>query len=338
MANVTIKDVAKKAGVSVATVSAVVNEHKKKVSLSPKSRKIVMEAIKSLNYSVNKQASILRTGRSYTIGVIASDLAQPFTAESISLIEQEASIRNYSFLLSDIQNNLKREWRFLDMFKQKQVDGFLFIGASDECDNSAIMAMVNCGIPVVLTERSVEGHNVPCVLVDNVKGGYLAVSHLISKGHKKICYIAGPESNLITHERFSGYRQALLEHGLEKNEFVESAHGMGLKHGYEAAQRILTREQRPTAIFAFNDTLALGAKKALRDANISVPEDVALVGFDDIPIAEYSGVPLTTVRQPRVTLCHIGMKMLLDILENKYPKGYYAKIVLQPELVIRESS
>jgi DNA-binding LacI/PurR family transcriptional regulator len=336
--SITIKDVARQAGVSVATVSAVVNEHKKKVSLSPKSRESVLKAIKSLSYSVNNQARMLRTGRSFTIGVIASDLAQPFTAESVSLIEQEANQRNYSFLLSDIQNNNKREWRYLDLFKQKQVDGFLFIGASDERDNNAIIAMVNSKIPIVLTERDFEGHDVPCVLVDNVKGGYLATSHLILKGHKKIYYIAGPESNLITHDRLKGYRKAMQENGLENYEYIESAHGMGLKHGYEAAKRLLAREQRPTAIFAFNDTLALGAKKVLREVNVRVPDDMALVGFDDIPIAEYSGVPLTTIQQPRVKMCHIGMEMLLDILDGKYPKGYYAKIVLQPELVVRESS
>jgi DNA-binding LacI/PurR family transcriptional regulator len=298
----------------------------------------VLEAIESLRYRVNNQARQLRTGRSHTIGVVASDLAQPFTAESVSLIEQEANLRNYTFLLSDIQNNSDKEWRYLDLFKQKQVDGFLFIGASNQCDNKAITTLASNGVPIVLTERDFEANNIPCVLVDNIKGAYLATSHLISKGHKKICYVAGPESNLITNERYKGYHKAMLEHGLEKNEYIESADGMGLKHGYEAAKMLLCREQRPTAIFAFNDTLALGAKKAITEANIRIPDGIALVGFDDIPIAEYSGVPLTTVRQPRVKMCHIGMEMLLDILEGKYPKGYYAKIVLQPELVVRESS
>src|SRR5437763_383115 len=115
----TIKDVAKQAGVSVATVSAVLNEHKKKVPLSAKSRDKVLKAITALRYTVNNQARHLRTGRSYTIGVVASDIAHPFTAESVSLIEQEANLRNYSFLLSDIQNNTKREHRYLDLFKQR---------------------------------------------------------------------------------------------------------------------------------------------------------------------------------------------------------------------------
>jgi DNA-binding LacI/PurR family transcriptional regulator len=174
--------------------------------------------------------------------------------------------------------------------------------------------------------------------VDNVKGGYLATSHLISKGHKKICYLAGPESNLITYERLNGYRKAMSERGLENYEYIESADGMGFRHGYEAAKKLLAGENRPTAIFAFNDTLALGAKKLFKEVNIKVPDDMALVGFDDIPITEYSSVSLTTVRQPRVKMCHIGVEMLLDILEGKYPKGYYAKVILQPELVIRESS
>jgi DNA-binding LacI/PurR family transcriptional regulator len=336
--SVTIKDVAKQAGVSVATVSAVVNEHKKKVSLSQESRERVLTAIKTLSYKVNTQARMLRTGRSNTIGVIASDLAQPFTAESVSLIEQEVNVRNYSFLLSDILNSKGLEWRYIDLFKQKQVDGYLFIGASNEFDNKAIVALIENGIPVVLTERDLHEHSVPCILVDNVKGAYLATNHLISKGHERICFISGPESNLITHERLKGYRKALAEKNLTHFEQLEPAHGMGLKHGYDAANKLLCSQPRPTAIFAFNDMLALGAMKALREAGLRIPEDIAIVGFDDVPVAEFAGIPLTTVRQPRVKMCHIGVGMLLDILEHKYPKGYYAKVILPPELIIRQSS
>jgi DNA-binding LacI/PurR family transcriptional regulator len=335
----TIKDVAELAGVSVATVSAVVNEHKKKVPLSAKSRKRVKDAIKELNYRVNNQARVLRTGRSYTIGVIASDLTQPFTAASISCVEKEANGRDYSFLLSDIQNNKEKEKFYLDLFRQKEVEGILFIGASNEYDDEAIVSIIENGVPVVLTEREIEGDQIPCVLVDNEKGGYLATKHLIERGHSRICYVAGPASNLLTHERHRGYLRALAEHGLSQHDRIEQTEGMGLEEGYRAAKRLIERENnRPTAVFAFNDTIAIGAIRAIREVGIAVPGEMAIVGFDDIPMAAYSQPALTTVRQPRVRLCHIGVKMLLDILEGKYPERAYAKIVLQPELVVRDSS
>ena len=335
---VTIKEVAKTAGVSIATVSAVVNEHSKKIPLSDKARTSVLKAIKKLNYQVNTQARMLRTGRSYTIGVIASDLTQPFTGECIRLVEKAVAERDYHFLLSDIQNSKVKEQFYLDLFRQKQVEGILYIGASNEMDGKAVIDIVKEGLPVVLTEREEPTHNVPCILVDNKKGAYLATEHLISLGHKKIAHISGPKTNIISQHRFEGYHRALKEKNLDDLTFVQEIERLGLAEGYLAMDRILDRADRPSAVFAFNDTVAFGAMRAAQDAGLSIPEDMAIVGYDDIPMTSYSEPTLTTVRQPVLDMSRLGVEMLLDLLEGKHPKGYYAKIVLQPELVVRKSS
>jgi len=335
----TIKDVAKLAGVSVATVSAVVNERIKKVPLSDKSRHAVLQAIKELNYKVNAQARLLRTGRSYTIGVIASDLTQPFTGESVRLVEQEAAKREYNFLLSDIQNNRERERFYLELFRQKKVEGILFIGASNQRDAEAALSVARSGIPVVMTERESPEYRVPCVLVDNVEGARMATTHLIRQGHRRIAHISGPRGNVVAWQRCRGYFRTLKTHGLLPFRQVEISSGMALEHGYEAMQRLLTHpDSIPTAVFAFNDMIALGAMRAIRESGRRIPDDVALVGYDDIPMAGFSTPTLTTVRQPLLEMCRRGVNLLLDMLEGRLPPGYYERIVLQPELIIRESS
>ncbi len=332
----TIKDVAELAGVSIATVSAVINEGSKKVPLSEDARQRVRAAILDLKYQVNTQARMLRTGRSYMIGVIAFDMSQPFTAESIRLIERAALERDYNFLFSDNVNNDKDEGFYLNFFKQTRVEGLLIIGAGNSVNTDAVLSVMADNVPVVITEREVD--HIPCILVDNVKGGNLATTHLVAQGYRRIAHLAGPRESVLSAQRYEGYLRALRTSGCDEFEIVEEVRGMTLADGYEAMDRMLDQSKEIQAVFAFNDSIALGAIRAIRDAGMQVPDDIAIVGYDDIPMASYSEPPLTTVHQPIVDMSRMGVELLLDLLEGKYPKGYYAKILLQPELVVRKSS
>ena len=331
----TMKDVAAEANVSVATVSAVLNEQVGRIPVSEKTRDAVLLAVKKLNYRLNEQARSLRTGKSHTVGIVASDITQPFSGEMIRQVEKQVYKRGYSFLLSDIQNNREREKFYLNLFVQKKVDGILFVGVSNEIEDEGILGLVKSGIPVALTERQIEGSKVPSVRVDNSKGAFLATSHLVLQGRRKIGYIAGPSGNIISPERQHGYTEALNKAGaIVSEEFVVEG-GLGLEDGYRAMCELLKKADRLDGVFAFNDMVAIGAMKAIRGNGLRVPDDIAIVGFDDIPVAEYCEPGLTTVRQPVVEMCIKGVDLLLDMLDNGGSKGQ--RIVLEPQLVIRQS-
>ena len=332
-----MRDVAEKVGVSVATVSAVVNSRTTKIPVSEKTKAKVVEAIKVMNYHVNDRARSLRSGRSNTIGVVVSDITQPFSGGMVRVVEQEANSRGYDFLLSDIQNNREKEKFYLGLFMQKKVDGILFVGATNELEDEGIIMLRENGIPVVLTEREVQQHNVPSILVDNVKGAYLATEHLIKQGHKRIAFITGPLGNVVTDRRMEGYLRAMAENGLDCPDELIVDGGFTLDCGYRAVEHLPGLANVPDAIFAFNDMLALGAMRAIRDKGLRIPQDVAITGFDDIPMAAYSEPPLTTVRQPTTKMGKESTGLLLDILDGKYPKDYYKRVVLEPELIVRRT-
>jgi len=334
---VRMKDVAEAAGVSVATVSAVLNQRTTRVPVSDATKTKVLEAARRLNYHLNEQARALRQGKSNTIGVVTADITQPFSGQMLRVVESEVHRRNYRFWISDVQNNRQKEKLYLALFMQKQVDGILFLGASNEIEDDGIVMLVENGIPVVLTEREITGRNVPCVMVDNIKGGYLATEHLIGQGHGQVAYITGPPGNIISQQRRAGYGKALQAHDLPCLPDLIAEGGLTLECGYRAMQELLQRLELPAAVFAFNDMVALGAIRAILDRGLQVPEDVAVVGYDDIPMASYSEPPLTTVGQPVEHMCKEGVQTLLSILEGELPRDFCKKTVLEPKLVIRKS-
>ncbi len=332
----TIKDVAELAGLSVATVSAVINERVKKVSLSDASREKVLKAIKKLDYKVNTGARALRMGKSYLIGVIASDMTQPFTGVMLGVVERETRKRNYSYLVSDIQNDTEREAFYLDLFRQKMVEGIVYVGASMEPSHDALRQFEQANIPVVMTESHDPDLTRPCVAVDNFSGAYTATQHLIQNGCTKLLHITAT-NNIIAKQRMDGCVTALTDHDL-KPAHVESAKGLTFEDGYMAMCSVLKNGIEIDSLFAFNDALAIGAMKAIDEAGLAVPDDIAIVGFDDIPVASYHTPSLTTVRQPVTKIAKIAIQLLMDILEKKYTLGESEKVVLETELIVRRSS
>lgn len=332
---ITMKDVAQRAGVSVATVSAVINDAHGKIPVSAKSRGKVLNAIRQLDYRINEQARNLRTGKSHTIGVVISDITQPFSGESLRVVEHHVAARNYNFLISDIQNNRIGQQHGVELFQRQQVDGMLLMGYSPEITDEDIVALVEKGTEVVMTEREVVGKPIPCVLVDNVFGACLATEHLIKQGHRDITCVGGPTENIIAAQRIEGYEKAMQKNGMAYRDIVPG--GITLEDGFRVMERLLERSRPPQAVVCFNDSLALGALKAIRNRGLRVPGDLALVGYDDISMAAYCEPALTTIRQPVIRMCQEGVGLLLDILEGIYPHNYYRKTILEPELVVRQT-
>jgi LacI family transcriptional regulator len=327
----TIREVAQQAGVSDATVSHVINNTR---FVMPETRKRVMDAMNSLNYRPNALARSLRQGRTNTIGLILPDSANPYFAEIGRSIEDEAFKLGFSVILCNTERDTKREQFYVDVLSKKQVDGMIFVAAGDQVDS--LNFLLGEGIPVVLIDRDLKNSEVDAVLTDNQQGGFLATRHLIELGHTLIACIAGPSNITPGYERIIGYRQALEESGLPYTDKLVMYGDYHPESGLQITKEFLSRNPRPTAIFALNDLMALGALRAASESKYSVPGMLAIIGFDDIELACYTNPPLTTISQPKAAIGVQAISLLADRISNKMiaPR----RVVLQPHLIIRGST
>jgi len=333
----TMKDVAREAGVSAATVSAVLNERNTQIPVSERTRRKVQGAAKALNYHLDHQARALRQGKTNTIGVVVSDITQPFYGLMLRMVEREVREKNYHFIVSDIKNTPEKGEFHLGLFMRWNVDGILFLGEACDIDDADILNLLENGVAVVLAEREIAQGHVPCVLADNVKGGFLATDHLIRHGHRRVGCLRTSTKSAVSAEREAGYRQALESHGIEYSQDLIAGDGNTLEDGYRAMKELIERPEVPTGLFTQSDLVALGAMRAIREKGLSVPEDIALAAFDDIPMAAYVEPSLTTVHQPVQRMCRNAVQTLLDILEGNLSRDFARRTVFEPELVIRRS-
>ncbi|RPI33877.1 MAG: LacI family transcriptional regulator [Chloroflexota bacterium] len=327
----TIREVAQRAGVSYATVSHVINNTR---FVMPDTRDRVLAAMTELNYRPNALARSLRQGKTNTIGLILPDSANPYFAEISRCIEDEAFRLGYSVILCNTERDTKREQFYVDVLSKKQVDGIIFVAAGDQVDS--LNFLLGEDIPVVLIDRDLPNIQIDAVLTDNQRGGYLATRHLIELGHKSIACIAGPSYITPSSERIVGYRMALEENGLAYDENLVLQGDYHPDSGLQIAKNFLNRKPRPTAIFALNDLMALGALRAAAELRFSVPDEIAIVGFDDIEFACYTNPPLTTIAQPKKETGIQAANMLAGRISD--PKRSPRRIVLQPELIVRGST
>lgn len=327
----TIREVAESAGVSYATVSHVINNTR---LVSPETRERVLTAMKALNYRPNALARSLRQGKTNTIGLVLPDSANPFFAEISRSIEDEAFKKGYSVFLCNTELDTQRELFYVDVLSKKQVDGIIFVAAGDQADSLDFLVQRN--MPVVMIDRNVPNVEVDAVLTDNQLGGYLATHHLLELGHTQIACIAGPSSITPSAERMIGYRKALEEAGIAYDESLVVRGDYHAQSGMEITHSLLKMNPRPTAIFALNDLMALGALRAAAEAGYSVPNDLAVVGYDDLEIAHFTNPPLTTIAQPKKEIGVQAIHLLVDrmSLKNRAP----SRLVLAPELIVRRST
>jgi len=327
----TIREVAETAGVSYATVSHVINKTR---LVSPETRERVLAAMDALEYRPNALARSLRQGKTNTIGLVLPDSANPFFAEISRSIEDEAFKKGYSVFLCNTELDTQRELFYVDVLSKKQVDGIIFVAAGDQADSLDFLLRQN--MPVVMIDRDLPNVEVDAVLTDHQLGGFLATHHLIELGHTCIACIAGPSTITPSAERMTGYQQALEQSGLSYNEHLIIRGDYHAQSGMEITHAILKMNPRPTAIFALNDLMALGALRAAAEAGYSIPRDLAVVGYDDLELARFTNPPLTTIAQPKKEIGAQAVNLLVDRMSHwSRPPS---RLVLAPQLIIRRST
>ena len=327
----TIREVAESAGVSYATVSHVINNTR---LVSQETRERVLAAMEALNYRPNALARSLRQGKTNTLGLVLPDSANPFFAEISRSIEDEAFKKGYSVFLCNTELDTERELFYVDVLSKKQVDGIVFVAAGDQADSLDFLVRRN--MPVVMIDRDVPNVEVDAVLTDNKLGGYLATRHLLELGHRRIACIAGPSSITPSAERMIGYRKALEEAGISYDENLIIRGDYHAQSGMEITHSILKMVPRPTAIFALNDLMALGALRAAAEAGCTVPQDLAVVGYDDLELAHFTNPPLTTIAQPKKEVGAQAISLLVDRISHKSRPP--SRLVLPPQLIVRRST
>ena len=326
----TIKDVAQAAGVSIATVSSVVNGTRR---VSGDLTQRVLEAMEALDYRPNSLARSLRMGQTKTLGLVTPDNANPFFAEISRAIEEIGFQNGYSVILCNSDGDAKRQRKYIRVLMDKQVDGVLFISAGESVDD--VRYLTDRGVKVVIVDR--EAPNIPAdvVLVDNEQAGYRATRYLIDLKHRRIACIAGPRGLGVNREE--GYYRALGEAGIALDPDYVILGDYHMDKGEQAASKLLSLATRPTAIFACNDLMAIGAMYRLTGAGLRIPEDVSIVGFDDIALVKAFRPALTTVAHPKAEMARIATEMLIGRIHGDASAEEWQRVVLPAELVIRDS-
>ena len=331
---VSVRDVAALAKVSVGTVSNVMNRPEK-VSAATVVR--VQAAIDELGFVRNDAARQLRAGRSRSLGLVVLDVANPFFTDLARGAEDRAAEEGLAVLLGNTDDDLQREAAYLDLFEEQRVHGVLISPLGDIGDR--LTRLRARGTPTVLVDRHTEDRSFSSVSVDDVAGGRLAAHHLLDIGRTRIAFVGGPSSIRQVVDRLAGAREAVAEHPSASLEVIETE-ALSVLAGRAAGERILEREpgDRPDAIFAANDLLAIGVLQALNmRGDLHVPRDIALIGYDDIAFASAAVVPLSSIRQPSVLIGYTAVDLLLREAAGG-AEFEHEQIVFQPELVIREST
>jgi len=327
----TIKEIARIANVSAMTVSRALNNRH---SVRGATRKKILKIANRLGYMPNRIARSLVSKKSDLISLIVADISNQFFAEISRGIEDRARENGYHVIFSSTDDDPKNLESSVRMMREMGVDGFIIAAVSLE--EPIVDELLDQEIPVVLINRRIKKSNVNYVVVDNYKGAYLAVEHLINIGYKKIAIISGRSSVSTGKERLQGYRKGLLDHGLKFQKEYSSQGPFTKEHGKKAAQKMLTLKNRPEAIFAASDNIALGVMNAAGELGLKIPEDLAIVGFDDTNFSSNSKIRLTTVSQRKYEMGERGVQILIDLIGNQR-SDYINKVVLEPRLIIRES-
>ena len=332
---VTIKDIARMANVSHTTVSRALND-KSRIRNATKEK--ILSIAKELNYRPDFIARSLVIRRTKTLGLVITTLANPFYNELAQGIETTARGLGYNIILCSTHSDLSTENQHIEMLRSKGVDGIIF--SSAHMGDPNILALAEEAFPIVMVNRRtyhpVVKEKVDYVGIDNILGGYLAVEHLIRLDHKRIGVIGGSSESSVGFERLEGGKKALEAYGLKPmpHYFLD---GDFLKEsGYRGGKQFLKMEEPPTAIFATNDYMALGAYQAIVEEGVKVPEEMAIVGFNDIEFTAMKGIELTTIGQKKYEMGALSVKALIERIEGKRSEASQ-EVILRPELIIRRT-
>jgi LacI family transcriptional regulator len=328
-----IQDVAAAAGVSTQTISRVLNN---KPDVAPETRQRILDTIQQLGYEPNLLARGLASNRTFTLGLVTYDFADPFFAAILSAAEREARDHNYFFLMTSSEFRFEDEGEILRLLVSRQVDGVLITSLGREAEANYILSLLDQGLPVVTISYFMSDPRMPNINVNNIEGGYKAGRHLLELGHRNIAMITGPLNNMATTERTNGFCKALEEAGVQLNPELVALGNWSYASGYPALRELLARNGGFSALFVHNDRMAIAAIEALREAGYRVPEDVSVIGYDDLPEAAFSNPPLTTIRQSAQDMGRTATRVLIDVIEK--PDVEHPSITLSTELVVRQST
>ncbi|RKP53860.1 LacI family transcriptional regulator [Cohnella endophytica] len=325
-------DVAKRSGVSPATVSRVLNNSS---LVTKKTTERVMKAVEELNYYPNAAAKHLRSQRTRTIGVIVQDINVAYFAEIIKGVQNTAYTLGYKVIICDADNNPEKERDYLGLLMNRTVDALIL--ASSSLGDEVLIELADKGQCIGLIGRRIAHDNIPCCLTDNVQFSSDVVNHLLDNGHRHIAYINGYPDVMDSYERLEGYMKALKERMVPfRPELIENGN-FSEEGGYEAFKRLILKGIPFTAVYAANDEMALGVSKACRELGIAIPHKMAIVGVDNNRITQYIIPSLSTVNQPKFQLGELLTIKLIGKLNDQPDDGERIMIV-QSELVVRESS
>lgn len=328
---VTLHDVAALAGVSHQTVSRVINNS---TAVRPETRGKVEAAINELGYRPNIIARSMVSGKTRTLGCISPDLTNYVFAQIIESAQMEANRQGF-FILTASAPTPKEFKPLLDELLNRWVDGFMILNPKDDDRHALLEPLHKKNIPVVFIKNSDDEEQVPFVVCNDKKGGYLAAKHLIELGHTKIATVLGPRNEECTNDRLDGFHQALEEAGVSPDIDLQIDGNWTAGSGFQAAAKLLNTNKEFTAVFTHNDRMAAGLIRGLREAGYRVPEDFSVIGYDDIPMAAFFDPPLTTIQQPLEQFGKQAARIIIEAIDT--PKKDHEQVWLSPRLIERKT-
>ncbi len=340
---VTLSDIAATLGVAPMTVSRVVNRNG---YVSEETRERVLHAVKAMNYRPNGVARNLKRQRTETVGLVLGDISNPYSAELANAVRERLWSSGYNLFICISEHSATEDITAFESLVDHNVDGIIVATRSNEEGDEHLRDIVDSHMPVVVIGRDFQYDGVDHVSADNLTGGFEATQHLIDLGHRRIGFIGADLKNRGSLKRLQGYVNVLNAHDIEvderlvtgRKEAISGVPGYSTeKMGYEGMKRLLSLPNPPTAVFARNDFTAIGAMTAVKESGLSIPNDMAIVGFDDIPMATHTSPPLTTVRQPMRLQGQLAAEMLLRRIGDEETSKRKER-VLNCELIIREST
>ncbi len=332
---VTIREVARQAKVSVGTVSNVLAGS---ASVRPELRRRVEEVMRALDYHPNQIARSLKTRQTKTLGLVISDITNPFFPQVVRGAEDAATLHGYLLITLNTDDSAERERRALGMLRAQKVDGLLLTVASGREDLTHVTQFRDSGLPIVCIDRSVPGIDLDLVCSDNAHGARMCMQHLLSRGHRRIGFLGGSPGLQTAQQRLEGYEQTLREAGLPMDPKLVRKGDFRLDSGYRLSKQMLLEADPPTALFASNAMMGFGALKAIHELGLRCPEDVALAVFDEVPFGDVIQPRLTVVAQPAYEMGRVGTELLIARLEGREKSAGAVHLTLTPELLVRQST
>ena len=331
---VTISDIAKKAGVSSATVSRVLNDSG---YVKQSTREKIEAAIKEMNFTPSAIARSLSKNETNTIGVIVTDITNSYFGEVIKGISEVAEANNLNIILFNTDNYLEKEVRALNVLKEQRIKGIIMTpGFGEENNKEYIETINNLNIPIVLVSADLKFKELSGIFVDNVLGGFNATNLLISEGHTKIGIMTGILSSEPAAERVVGYKKALKEANIEINDKYILDGQFSMEKAYELTKKLLDSKDKPTALITSSNRMTMGAIKALKENNKNIPEDLAIVAFDKVDLLDVLGIRITYIDECPMELGRNSMNLLCDIF-NDSDKNFKRRVIIVPKLIIKGS-